>query len=59
MLFELSQTDFASYADANTPYVQANNIDKVVMILENDLIQLFKWFSDNQMKANKDKPSCH
>ena len=57
MLFVLSQTDFASYADDNTPYVEANNIDEVIAILENDSIQLFKWFPDNQMKVNKDK--CH
>ena len=57
MFFELSQTDFESYADDNTPYAEANNIDQVITILENDLIQLFKWFSDIQMKTNKDK--CH
>ena len=57
MFFVLSQTDFASYAEENTPYVEANNIDEVITILENNSIQLFKWFSDNQMKANKDK--CH
>ena len=58
MFFVLSQTDFASYADDNTPqYVEANNIDEVITILENDSIQLVKWFSENQMKANKDK--CH
>ena len=57
MFFELSQTDFASYADDNKPYVEANNIDAVITILENDSIQFFKWFSNNQMKANKDK--CH
>ena len=50
MFFILSQTEFASYADDSTPYVEANNVDEV----ENDSIQLFKWFSDNQMKANKD-----
>ena len=55
MFFELSQTDFASYANGNTPYAKADNIDEVITILENDSIQLFKWFSDNQMKANKDK----
>ena len=55
--FVLSQTDFGSYADDNTPYVEANNTDEVITILENDSIQLFKWFSDNQMKVNKDK--CH
>ena len=53
MFFELSQTDFASYADENTPYVEANNIDKVITILENYSTQLLKP-SDHQMKANKD-----
>ena len=46
MFFELNQTDFASQADDNTPYAEANNITEVI-ILENDSIQLFKWFSDN------------
>ena len=57
MFFVLSQTDFASYADDNTLYVGANNIDEVITILKNDSIQLFKWFCDKQMKANEDK--CH
>ena len=55
MFFGLSQTDFTSYADENTPYVEANNIDKVIKILENDSIWLFQWFSDNQIKANKNE----
>ena len=55
MFFELSQTDFTSYADDNAPYVKANNIDKVIKILENDSIWLFQWFSDNQIKANKNE----
>ena len=45
MFFELSETDFANYADDNTPYAEADNIDEVITILENDSIQLFKWFS--------------
>ena len=57
MFFELSQTDLSSYAHDNTRYVEAKNIDEVITILENDSIQLLKWFSDNQMKDNKDK--CH
>ena len=28
-----------------------------VISIKNDSIKLFKWFADNQMKANKDK--CH
>ena len=55
MFFELRPSDFASYADDNTPYVEANNVDEVIAILENDSIQLLKWFSDNQVKASKDK----
>ena len=42
MFFELRQTDFASYANDNKPYVEANDIDRV-MILENDLVQCSKW----------------
>ena len=36
MFFELRQSDFASYADDNTPYVEANNVGEVATILEND-----------------------
>ena len=37
--------------------MEVNDIDEVITILQSDSIQLFKWFSDNQMNANKDK--CH
>ena len=53
----MSETEFASYADNNTPYTSGQNIDNVIRTLENDSVRLFKWFSNNQMKANKDK--CH
>ena len=32
MFFVLRQTDFAAYADDNTPYVEGNNIDEVINI---------------------------
>ena len=35
--------------------MEANNFDEVITILENDSIQLLKWFSDNQVKASKEK----
>ena len=41
----------------HTPYTPGQNIDNVIRTLENDSVRLFKWFSNNQMKANKDK--CH
>ena len=53
----LSHVEFASYADDNTPYVVKYNIRSVIKSLENTSVELFKCFSDKQMKANPDK--CH
>ena len=54
MFSKLSQIDFASYADGNTPYVEVNNVDDVITtILENNPIQLFKSFSDKQMNEGQ------
>ena len=55
LFFILNKTEFASYADDNTPYNSGQNIDNVIRTLENDSVRLLKWFSNNQMKANKDK----
>ena len=57
LFFIMNETDFASYADDNTPYRTANTIDEVIQSLEHDSMMLFQWFSDNQMKANISK--CH
>ena len=51
----MSDTDLASYADDNTPYVSADTIDEVIKRLETASVKLFKWFADNQMKANQKK----
>ena len=48
-------TDFADYANNNTPYVSADTIDEVTKRLETVSVNLFKWFADNQMKANQNK----
>ena len=53
----MSDTDLASYAADNTPYVSADTIDEVIKRLETASVKLFKWFAVNQMKANQDK--CH
>ena len=53
----MCETDFASYADDNTPYALGDSIDDVIKPLKNDSIKLFQWFIENQMKANSDK--CH
>ena len=50
----MCKTDFASYADDNTPYALGDSIDHIIKSLEDDSINLFKWFLDNQLKANSD-----
>ena len=53
----MKETDYSSYADDNTPYRTAEIIEEVIKLLERDSKMLFRWFSDNQMKANLNK--CH
>ena len=57
LFFIIEDTEIASYADDNTPYVIADNIDGVIKSLEEASEILFKWFNDNLMKINADK--CH
>ena len=51
----MNETDFASYAGGNTPYVVGNNMEDVIINSQNALLTLFQWFCDNQVKANPDK----
>ena len=53
----LSNMDFASYTDDYTPYVVKDDIKEANESLEHATVELFKCFSNNQMKANTDK--CH
>ena len=55
--FIIEDTDIASYADGNTPYVIADNIDGIIKSLEEASESLFKWLNYNLMKINADK--CH
>ena len=57
LFFIIEDTDVASYADDNTPYVIPDNIDGVIKSLEEATEILFKWLNDNLMKINADK--CH
>ena len=57
LFFIMKETDYSSYADDNTPYRTAEIIEEVIKLLERDSKMLFRWFSDNQMKANLNK--CH
>ena len=57
LFFIAENTDIASYANDNTPYISASNINEFILSLERGTDTLFKWFSDNVMKSNADK--CH
>ena len=57
LFFIMEETEIASYADDNTPYVSAENIDELISSLEKASKTLFKWFADNRLKANAD--ICH
>ena len=53
----IDSIDFASYAKDNTSYTTDKSAEKVIDKLEIVAKSLFKWSSDNQMKANPSK--CH
>ena len=53
----LKDVDIANFADDNTPFTSANNIDDLMDSLEKASSSLFKWFKDNLFKGNPDK--CH
>ena len=55
--FILNDVDIASYADDNTPYVIADDINGVITSLEKASKALFEWFENNLLKSNADK--CH
>ena len=57
LFWVMCETDLASYADDNTPYVLGDSIDDIIKLLQDGFINLFKWFLENQLKANSDK--CH
>ena len=47
----------SSYPDDDTIYDAGDTIDEAIFSLQESSIKLFKWFADNQMKANENK--CH
>ena len=42
LFFIMNETDFASYADDNTPYVVGSNIEDVIIKLQNASLTLFQ-----------------
>ena len=57
LFFIMNDVEFASYADDNIPFFVGDDLNDVILKFQNASNSLFKWFNDNQMKANPDK--CH
>ena len=57
LFFTVNDIDFASYADDNTPYMIADNVDGLITSLEQASNGLLEWFKNNLLKGNADK--CH
>ena len=51
----MSETDFAHYVDDHTAYVLNNGIDHVIKSLQDESLNLFKWFPEHSMETNSKK----
>ena len=54
IFFIMNDVEFASYADDNTLFFVGDDLNDVTLKLQNASKIIFKWFNDNQMKANPD-----
>ena len=52
LFFIISNVNIASYADDNTPYISADNIDDIIKSLKKTSTALFQWFDTNFLKSN-------
>ena len=57
MILDQENNYFTSYADEAAPYVVGDNTKDVLNSLANITQELFTWFFNNRMKANRD--NCH
>ena len=55
LFFIVNDIDIENYADDNTPYVIADNIDDLIKSLEEASTVSFQWFDNNLLKNNPDK----
>ena len=53
----MKDVDIANFADYDTPFTSANNIDDLIDSLEKASSSLFNWFRENLFKGNPD--NCH
>jgi len=49
------QENICNFADDNTLYVCGSDISDITRRIDNDLVSVIRWFSNNGMVANPDK----
>ena len=49
--------DIENFADDNTLYLSAENVEDVIESFEQASVSLLRWFENNLLKGNADK--CH
>ena len=52
-----SDTDIVNFADDDTSYLSAKNVQDVIESQEQTSVSLFRWFENNLLNGNADK--CH
>ena len=52
-----SDIDIENFADDNTLYLSAENVEDVIESFEQASVSLLRWFENNLLKGNADK--CH
>ena len=55
LFFIHNDTDIANFADDNTPYLSAKNVEDLIEPLEQASVSLFRWFENKLLKSNADK----
>ena len=55
LVFILNNVDIASYADDDTPYIVASDINGVITSLKKSSKAFFEWFKYKLLKSNGDK----
>ena len=55
LFFIINNINIARYADDNTSYIVADNIDDLIKSLEETSTALFQWFDNSFLKNNLGK----
>ena len=55
LLNSLADPTVVNYADDNTPFLTAQDINSVINKIESNSIKLFQWLANNVVKANPEK----